>query len=132
MLVEFKKIEDILVCPISGRPLVRDCEDFKTVSGEEGYDDNRYRSVRGQPVLVDFNKSILCEQDVFSSKGSSAVYRNENSIKTLLKDLFLRLDARKKASAKADEFVRILKEKNKNPLVLVIGGGSKGLSRAGL
>jgi len=127
MLVEFKEIEDILVCPRSGRPLVRDCEDFKTVSNEEGYDDNRYRAVGGQPVLVDFKKSILCEQDVFSSKGSSAICRNENSIKTLLKNLFLRREAGKKASAKADDFVHLLKAKNKNPLVLVIGGGSKGL-----
>lgn len=127
-MVKLEEIEDILICPKTGHALVKDRETFKIAFGYEGHMSGvHYKKINGQPVFVDFKRSILSEQEVFSSKGSSTINRKENKLRTLLKNVFLRPGMQKKNIIKADKFIKILKSKTKKPLVLIIGGGSKGI-----
>jgi hypothetical protein len=90
------------------------------------YSREGFLEVFDQPVLVDFDKSILSE-DAFLHRGGQS-YRSRDdsrsSVKTRVLQLFFGTNY--VARACCAKFLRQLKEDNKRPRILVIGGGEQG------
>lgn len=127
MLAELEEIQDILMCPCSGRPLVQKGDIFKAVHDGGIASENCYRSIRGQPVLVDFDNSVLNEQDLLMRDGHSVLPRKQNRVKTWIKNNLLSPTAYQLAHQHSKRFVQLLKEKNIKPRLLIIGGAKKGM-----
>lgn len=84
---------------------------------------NPYKLLSSKAVLVDFNKSILNENLLFSSAGESSVKRTKNEILTQIRNYF-----RVKNKIVKNNIELLTKEllKHNNPKILVIGGGEIG------
>ncbi|MFC1551712.1 class I SAM-dependent methyltransferase [Candidatus Latescibacterota bacterium] len=85
-----------------------------------------YRFVSGQPVLVNYDNSVLDEKEVLERNGVSALTRKQCRLKRLIKTHLLQPKANQLAQQLAQEFVRKLKEKVKKPRLLIIGAGGQG------
>ena len=91
-----------------------------------------YRMAHGQPVLVDFEQSILVEQEVEASSGASIIRRRTG--RSRAKALLTRtlLPRNRAAPGNARRFAGIVRTLAKRPRVLVVGGGSQGEGTAPL
>jgi SAM-dependent methyltransferase len=127
MLAEFKEIQNILVCPRSGRPLLQEGEVFKAVHNGGIIGKTCYCFVGGQPVLVDFDNSVLDEKDIVMRDGGSILPRKQNRLKTWIKNHLLSPSAYQLAHQHSKRFAQLLKENSLQPRLLIIGGGSKGI-----
>jgi len=87
----------------------------------------RYRSVSGQPVLVDFDDSVLDENEIFMRNGASVLQRRQGRLRNWIKGSLLHPDANRLAGRIAQQFARMLKEKVKKPRLLMVGAGGKGI-----
>lgn len=126
MLAKFDDVRDILRCPGTDIPLVQEGKYFMPIGGEE-QKNNCYRSIHGQPVLVDFNDSVLNGEDIFMSSGGSVLRRRQSRIRDWIKGRLLHPDANQIAGRMAQRFGQLLKKKRQKPKLLIIGGGSKGM-----
>ena len=95
--------------------------------GAEKLSKSRYCSVSGQPVLVDFDDSVLDEKEIFMRDGSSILQRRQSRLRSWIKGSLLHPDANRLAGRIAQQFARMLKEKEKKPKLLIVGGGGKGI-----
>lgn len=126
MLAKFEEIKKILICPRSGRPLVQEGESFMPLTDEKS-SKIRYRSVSGQPVLVDFDDSVLDENEMFMRDGGSVLQRRQSRLKRWIKGFLLHPDVNRLAGRIAQQFAQMLKEKGKRPRLLMVGAGGKGI-----
>ena len=80
----------------------------------------------GQPVLVDFDNSILSRDAFLRCNGQSYLSRDDNrsGVRTRAWDLLLGTNY--VAEACCMKFLAHLKRDSKRPRVLVIGGGARG------
>ena len=128
MLANFAEVKKILICPRSGHPLVREDESFMPLDdGAEKLSKIRYHSVSGQPVLVDFDSSVLDENEIFMRDGGSVMQRRQGRLRGWIKGRLLHPDANRLAGRTAWEFAQKLKAKVKKPRLLMIGAGVKGI-----
>jgi len=87
--------------------------------------DHAYSVIEGQPVLVDFDESILVEEEVSRSGAGSAIRRGRSGgLKRSLTQAFL--SRNKVAAANAKRILELAHGLADQPKVLVVGGGSKG------
>jgi len=128
MLAKFEEVKKMLICPRSGRSLVQEGESFMPFDDGTGKSGKIcYRTVSGQPVLVDFDDSVLDENEIFMRDGSSVLQRRQSRLRGWIKDRLLHPDANRLAGRVAWEFAQKLKAKVKKPRLLMIGSGVKGI-----
>lgn len=87
-----------------------------------------YKTVSEQPVLVDFETSVLSEAHLFETKAESAIQRNAfGNEESFLKKLV----AHPSSTSNFDLLFKEIKQNNPKPVVLIVGGGalSKGLEQ---
>lgn len=125
MLAKFEEVKKILICPRSGRTLAQEGEFFNDRTGKSSK--IRYCSVSGQPVLVDFDDSVLDENEIFMRDGGSVLQRRQSKLRNWIKDRLLHPDANRLTGMMSQEFARLLKEKVKRPKLLMVGAGGKGI-----
>lgn len=110
------------ICPKTGAPLTRKDQVLTTEDGK-----NHYKAIDGVPVLIDFENSVLEEEDFNSLKVPEVVERPKNKgLRALAKRI---VSPPKRATASnVSELMNLLfnGEKDQNPIILVIGGGSIG------
>ena len=126
MLAKFEEVKKILICPRTGRPLVQDGEFFMALNDGKS-SKIRYCSVSGQPVLVDFNNSVLDENETFMMDGGSVLQRRQCRLRSWIKGHLLHPDANRLAGRMAWECIQNLKAKVERPRLLMIGAGVKGI-----
>jgi SAM-dependent methyltransferase len=80
----------------------------------------------GQPVLVDFDRSILSRDAFLRRKGQSYLSRDNNRRSVRARALDLLFGTNHVARACCLKFLTHLKQDSKRPRVLVIGGGARG------
>ncbi len=118
-LMSLQELAPDLICPRCRKVLsvskgVYRCECGQTLS-----------VIDGQPVLVDFDESILVEEEVTGSGANSAIRRGRSGgLKRGVTQAFL--PRNKVAPANAKRFLELAHEQADQPKVLVVGGGSKG------
>ena len=128
VLAKFEEVKRILICPKSGSPLFQEGSSFLPLdSGGEKSSKPSYRSVNGQPVLVDFDDSVLDENEIFKRNGASVLQRRQSRLRNWIKERVLHPDANRLVGRLAVDFAQRLKAKVEKPSLLVIGGGAKGI-----
>lgn len=80
----------------------------------------------GQPVLVDFDRSILSRDAFLSRKGRSYLSRDNNGSTAKKRAMDLLLGTNHVARACCAKLLERLKRDSRRPRVLVIGGGTRG------
>src|SRR5829696_4841256 len=130
MLAEWDRIRGLLACPACGSAVAREgeayrCPDAACRLGAAGVFD----TVRGQPVLVDWDESILSRDEVLQGGAAPVVPFRQNRVKTWIKDRVLRPGAVGHAHRNASDFLGRLTAggAGERPLLLVVGGGTQGI-----
>ncbi|MEJ2509102.1 MAG: class I SAM-dependent methyltransferase [Gammaproteobacteria bacterium] len=109
----------LLRCPRTGSALIAEGDTLRA----EADTAIRYRRAHGIPVVVDFDRSLLDEADIFASAAASPVRRRRRG------ESWLRRWVATPAKNSASHVLRLLeriKAKTDRPRILVIGGGSIG------
>lgn len=123
-LLPIDSFSSLIICPR--------CQTYLKKSNNRYYCQNRSCIYSGEldftviddcPVLVDFEQSILNRDEVLKTSGSSLVNRNNSSFKDKTKRL---LFSNPIPYQKSLLFKDLLQEYSENPLILIIGGGSRG------
>lgn len=84
-----------------------------------------YAVIDGIPILVDFERSILAEQEVKTRAAGSAIGRGAaRGLKRRMTKALL--SANPVAAENARRFVELARSHSDRPRVLIVGGGSKG------
>jgi SAM-dependent methyltransferase len=90
------------------------------------YSQEGFLVLAGQPVLVDFAKSILSREDLLARSGQSYKIRDDDRTRFRTRILEFLFGTNSVARACCTRFLRQLKTNNASPRVLVIGGGAIG------
>ena len=125
-LIDIKEFTSILVCPRCRQSLVQTADRYRCTNPTCAYSNNLcFPIIGGQPVLVDFDQSILVESEVLATSGASPVFRRESSFwkKQIGNILF---STNTVAEKNATRLRDLLKEGPGKPIVLVVGGGTIG------
>jgi len=125
-LLDFKGIASSLTCPRCRDALVCD-EDLLSCSNPSCLFalPRHFPVVGSHPILVDFDNSILSEDEVLASGAASLVARrNAGRFKSLLLRFLFPTSAI--TVKNIDRFIALAKEVTPNPTVLVVGGGTIG------
>jgi hypothetical protein len=137
MLAEWDRISGLLACPACGSAVVQEgeayrCPDAACRLGAAG----PFDTVRGQPVLVDWDESILSRDEVLRGGAAPVVPFRQNAVKTWIKDRVLRPGAVGHAHRNASDFLGRLTRGHaggaERPLLLVVGGGTQGIGTEAL
>ena len=126
MLAKFEEIKNLLRCPRSGCSLVQEGDSFVSLTNKN-LTTSCYQSLGGQPILINFDDSVLDQNEIFSREGGSVIQRRQGEIRSFIKLRLLNPDANSLANRLAGEFAHKLKIKAKKPRLLIIGGGEKGM-----
>ena len=90
------------------------------------YSQEGFLALFDQPVLIDFDNSILSRGAFLQRKGQSNLSRDNNRTKVRTRVLELLFGTNDVARACCAIFLRQVKKNNKRPSILVIGGGARG------
>lgn len=131
MLAEWDRIRGLLACPACGSAVAREgeayrCPDGACWLGAAG----PFDTVRGQPVLVDWDESILSRDEVMQGGAAPVVPFRQSGLRSWIKDRALRPGAVRRARTNAGAFVQRLAGApgaSGTPLVLMVGGGTQGI-----
>ena len=85
-----------------------------------------YRMARGQPVLVDFEQSILIEQEVEAGSGASTIRRRTGTGSARARVARNLLPRNRAAPGNARRFADLVTALARRPRVLIVGGASQG------
>jgi len=127
-LATLAAIEQQLICP-SCRCTVHaeagryQCEN----SGCRYAGETHFPVVHGQPVLIDFENSILDEVEVTKTAAASTVQRSQNPWRKWFKNTFFKTKSIAIARQNAERLHQQLKQQADRPRILVIGGGGRGI-----
>jgi ubiquinone/menaquinone biosynthesis C-methylase UbiE len=84
-----------------------------------------YPVIGGQPVLIDFDDSIVALEELEAGAAHSAIQRgNDGGLRRRLTRTLLLSNAVTRANA--SRFIALLEARSDRPKVLVVGGGSRG------
>jgi len=121
-LIQLEELRADLVCPRCRGPLTAGLGGYRCARSECG---QSYAVISDQPVLVDFDESILVEDGLTVSAAGSAIQRGrEGRFKRRVTRALL-FDNRV-AALNAGRFIDLARAVADRPKVLIIGGGSKG------
>jgi hypothetical protein len=90
------------------------------------YSQEGFLVLAGQPVLVDFAKTILSREDLLARSGQSYKIRDDDRTCFKTRILELLFGTNSVARACCTRFLRELKTNSVSPRILVIGGGAIG------
>jgi hypothetical protein len=109
-------------CPVSGQPLIQ--LNSNSLVTESGIDVkiHQYSVIDNIPILVNFEESVLDQNQTVVSAGKSVIHRPMRQGFLGLLRRFISAPS-KVTVVNVGEFIRHLKKKNSRPRVLVIGGG---------
>lgn len=133
MLAKWDRVRPLLACPACRSPLEGEVEALRCTSADcrlaaEG----PFGSVRGQPVLVDWDESILSAEEVMAKGAARVVPYRQNPVKTWIKDRLMRPGAVGRARNNAEAFVERVADAPGKPLLLMVGGGTQGIGTEAL
>lgn len=117
-LIALDSFADALACPRCKSELARKDEGY-TCAGEQC--GQHFDVVDGQPVLVDFDDSILARDDIKRGAAESLIERGNGGTKRRV--LQALLPANRVAATNADRFLHLA---GATARILIIGGGSRG------
>src|SRR5688572_9230710 len=118
------RLEDLapdLACPRCGERLSAGPNNYRCTGPGCGQD---YQVIGGQPILVDFEQSILVEDEVKAGETRSVIERGKHGLKRKITSRLL--PTNQAAAANATRFIELARALTDRPKVLVIGGGSQG------
>lgn len=110
-----------LVCPRCGERLTSAPDSYRCTDAQCG---RSYPVIGGQPILVDFEHSILVEDEVRSGETQSVIERGKHGIKREITSRLL--PTNQAAASNATRFIELARSSSDCPKVLIIGGGSRG------
>ena len=119
-----KQLLSLLRCPVSGVPLqFNEGPTDRYWSKDSAGNRIDYPTVSGQPVLIDFGKSIATREAVLASGGASLV-ENRRAGRSLAKRVVF--GSNPVELGNAQRLAALLKQDagERRPVVLVVGGGS--------
>jgi SAM-dependent methyltransferase len=117
-----EQLLDLLACPNCRASLATKGECFKCTNGACG---RSYSAMGGQPILVDFDESILTEDELKASAAGSAIQRGKaGGVKRRTAQVLL--PSNRMAALNAARLIELASSLSKRPNILVVGGGSKG------
>jgi ubiquinone/menaquinone biosynthesis C-methylase UbiE len=116
-----------LVCPRCGTVLMADAGRYRCTSAKCG---QSFDVIDDQPILVDFEQSILVQQEVEARAARSAIQRGDGGLRRRVVQTLLPMND--VAATKAKRFVELAQAMAERPKVLIVGGGSKGEGTARL
>lgn len=120
MIESLDRVEPLLRCPATGKPLVKDRDGYHTPDAEPVV----YPVIDGKPVLIDFARSVLTPDTVCGSAAESPIQRpGEGRGRRLLKALLF--PAKKSTRTNVRGLLDAL-PRDRTSSVLVIGGGTIG------
>ena len=124
-------LEELLAdfaCPHCRAAMAADADNIRCTGSECG---RRYTVIGGHPVLVDFDDSILVEEEVQVRAAGSVIRRGKagGMKRRVLETL---LPSNRVAPVNAVRFLELAEELSESPKVLIVGGGSKGEGTEGL
>ncbi|MEQ8541435.1 MAG: class I SAM-dependent methyltransferase [Coleofasciculus sp. D1-CHI-01] len=126
-LLSIEELNSILACPKCQQRLNRtDDSYYCTNENCNYYQTNNFTIVDNYPVIVDFEQSILNKKEIISNPGASVILRNTNPLKKRLKKLLFTNATSNISQHNAIYFKSLLETASSNPVVLIIGGASKG------
>lgn len=111
----------LLRCPRCNAAIERADEGYRCA----GQADHRYPGVRGQPVLVDFDSSILQETDFAVRAGASAIAGRDGS-GALGRAAAMLMPHNEVAAHNAMRFKALAHQLSDRPQILIVGGGGRG------
>ncbi len=117
------EVSELYRCPRTGRPLQADGAGWLISEGEG--EAPRYALLSDTPFLVDFDRSVLDEEETLATHGASKVERQDyrgaaGMVKSLLSP------EKDGTQYNVARFIDAVKERAERPRILVIGGGSIG------
>jgi SAM-dependent methyltransferase len=119
-------LEDIIVCPSCYSGLRNGSSEYFCTNKSCRYFSRSFPIVRGQPALIDFDRSIFDRASYCIGKDESAIARDPNgrTLRSMLgKFLF---GSNTIAAIKSTEILHRAKALAPSPLLLIIGGGTIG------
>ena len=129
-LTPVTRIGEILRCPCCGAALTFDprgpgllvrCQDIQCKHHRSPFPD-----FSGQPALIDFETSVVSEQDLLARNGDARP-RRSGALTAVARALQKRLLGPNRSAARlCTEFLSQMRERTASPRVLVIGGGVVG------
>lgn len=125
-LIALEQLAPLLACPRCRSPIRRTSGGYTCSSPDcELSRDSSFPRAGEQPVLVDFADSILSRDEVLQRAGRSVIERDRSSPSTraLVKAL---LPSNKIAAANAERLRSLARSRSEQPILLVVGGGSRG------
>jgi SAM-dependent methyltransferase len=120
MIEELERIEPLLRCPETGKPLQRGANGFHRRDDLSFV----YPIFDDKPILIDFDRSVLSKSDVLSSRAESPV--NRKSYRRFGETIKRMLSPEKKSTRENIDLLLSALPPQRNSLVLVIGGGTMG------
>jgi SAM-dependent methyltransferase len=123
---DFDLVKDFLCSPINGTEL-RVIQNGKNENIFIDSNNNIYPIINNQPILINFEQSIIDKDYLLGTDGKEQVVRKKNKPRDWIKDNLLRPNAHRLSVSNAKLFIESLKKNKKTPIVLVIGGGTMGM-----
>lgn len=121
-LLPIAELASDLVCPRCRSAVRADGDGYGCMGSGCG---RRFPVLGGQPVLVDFDQSILAEEEVRARAAGSAIRRGKSSgAKSAI--LTVMLPPNRSAARNAERLIELSKATAERPRLLIIGGGSEG------
>lgn len=122
MLLTQNEVFRLLRCPISGSKLKQKNTNSLVADNNKEFE---YEIIKGYPILVDFEHSVLSKEDVTRTEAKSIIQRHSyTGISGLIRRV---VSPPKRSTAKnVKEIVCLLKKGKPEPKVLIIGGATIG------
>lgn len=121
-LLPLTELAPHLVCPRCRSALTADGDGYGCTGAECG---RQFPILGGQPILVDFDQSILAEEEVRARAAGSAIRRGKPSgAKSAI--LHVMLPPNRVAARNAERLIELSKAMAERPRLLIVGGGSEG------
>lgn len=133
MLAKWDRVRPVLACPACRGELQGPADGLRcAAAGCRLAAGEAFDVVRGQPVLVDWDESILSRAEVLAGGAAPVVPFRQNRLKTWIQDRALRPGAVARARTNAGAFMERLAGAPGQPLLLMVGGGTQGIGTEAL
>ena len=122
---EWEELATITCCPGCRARTQPGSDLWRCTAPDCVYAQTGFPVVLGQPALVDFDCSIFRRADY--ERGSGSVLRRDNSGRSLRTRVRRAMEGRNRvANRMCQTMLRLVRERSRQPLLLVVGGGAIG------
>lgn len=124
--VTINDIFEVLRCSNCSSKLTLESNKLRCIN-QECKNNAGFPYLSDKPVFIDFRNSVLNEHNFFVNKGITEINRRPslNKLRYIIRRIMIGNSSVTKKNAKM--FLEKLHEKDSNPLILIVGGGTKGL-----